>query len=339
MPKIPRALFLGSDRMQDQSGMLQALSRRASVTEFTRADGSYGIAPAPARDSMEVYRPNTERLRQIMELSGRDGAFDLVIGQMWGIGFDARVLSDFRKNMGSRVVAIAMDDRHAFWLDSRSRRWMGSSGMIGHLDLALTAAPEAVEWYRKEGCHAAFFPEASDPEIFSAYAGSPKRYDVCFVGAKYGVRRRIVDALRKANISVSVFGAGWNEGRLSSAEVPRLFAESRIVLGVGTVGYCDDFYALKLRDFDAPMSGSFYLTHDNKDLDLVYDVGTEMETYRNIDECVEKVQFYLKNDAGRESIAQAGYLRARRDHTWNRRFERLFDLLGGGLQLADFHAW
>ena len=72
------------------------------------------------------------------------------------------------------------------------------------------------------------------------------------------------------------------------------------MLGVGTIGHCRDFYALKLRDFDAPMAGSLYLTHDNPDLRSLFEVGRELATYRDATDCVEKVRHYLARDAERE---------------------------------------
>ena len=207
---------------------------------------------------------------------------------------------------------------------------MGSYGLIRYVDAVLTAAPECVEWYLKEGCPALFFPEASDPNIFYPMAQLPKVHDVSFVGARYGIREKIVQGLRSAGVSVSAFGNGWEGGRLSTDDVPRLFAQSKIILGLGTIGHCTDFYALKLRDFDGPMSGSFYLTHDNPDLRELYEVGREIETYRDIEDCVEKVKWYLQHDDERESIASAGRQRALNDHTWLCRFLDLFASLKAG---------
>jgi spore maturation protein CgeB len=99
-------------------------------------------------------------------------------------------------------------------------------------------------------------------------------------------------------------------------------------LGVGTILHCRDFYALKMRDFDAPMSGSFYLTHDNPDLRLLYGVGKELETYGSTEECIEKVLYYLAHDQERERIAAAGLAAAARKHTWDHRFAQLMDALG-----------
>lgn len=321
-------LFMGTDEQQDTSGLLQALQSFGEVTVFTRADGSYGQSPAKSLTSLNAYDVNTQRLLAIVaQMEGRGEPPNLIIGQMWGVAFDAAVLDNTRQKNATVVMNIAMDDRHTYWGDMKTRRWMGSYGMIPHIDIALTAAPECVQWYLKEGCPAIFFPEASDSNIFYPMPELPKIYDVSFVGARYGIREKIVQALRSAGVSVSAFGNDWEGGRLPTQEVPRLFAQSKIILGIGTIGHCNDFYALKLRDFDAPMSGSFYLTNDNPDLKDLYEIGREIETYSDIADCVEKVKWYLAHDDEREYIASAGRQRALKDHTWSRRFSDLFTSL------------
>ncbi len=324
----PNMLFLGTDYFQDSGGMLQALQTLGEVTIFTKPDGSYGMYPAYHATAMNAYDPNSKRLREIVkQMQERGEPPDLIIGQMWGMAFDTRILDEIRQQHGTVVLNIAMDDRHTYWGNMRSKRWMGSYGLIPHIDMALTAAPECVEWYEKEGRHALFFPEASDPDIFYPMPDLPKIYDVTFIGARYGVREKIVQALREAGISVSAFGNEWEHGRLSTQDVPRVFAQSKIILGVGTIGHCTDFYALKLRDFDAPMSGSFYLTSNNPDLQSLFQIGREIDVYNDIVDCIEKVKWFLAHDQQREAIAAAGRQRALRDHTWNKRFSELLTKL------------
>lgn len=331
-----KILFLGTDYFQDGGGMLQALQALGKVTVFTKEDGTYGMYPAHHATAMNAYYPNSKRLREIVkQMQERGEPPDLIIGQMWGMAFDARILDEIRQRHGSVVLNIAMDDRHTYWGDMRSRRWMGSSGLIPYIDMALTAAPECVEWYAKEGGRALFFPEASDPNIFYPMPELPKIYDVTFVGARYGMREMIVHALRKEGIAVSAFGNEWEGGRLPTEDVPRVFAQSRIILGVGTIGHCKDFYALKLRDFDAPMSGSFYLTSDNPDLYELYEIGREIEVYRDVQDCINKVKWYLAHEYEREAIAAAGRQRALRDHTWIQRFSNLFSALKSDVVCAE----
>jgi spore maturation protein CgeB len=322
--KVRRIFFLGTDEQQDRSGLLQALERLGRVAWFTRADGSYGQNdPVPYK---ERRANNTRRLLELVDrLAAQGAAPDVLIAQTWGSLIDPAALSRIRDQYGTFIINISMDDRHQFWGQKVDGEWNGVYPLIPHIDLALTAAPECVEWYEKEGCPAMFFPEASDPTIFHPMPEFPKIHDVSFVGGRYGIREELVMALRRAGITVTAYGQGWEGGRLATKDVPRLFAQSKIVLGIGTIGHCRDFYALKLRDFDSPMSGSCYLTHDNPDLRELYVVGQEIVTYTSIEECVERARSLLANDAERESIARRGRQRAEHEHTWDNRFRKLMD--------------
>jgi len=61
----------------------------------------------------------------------------------------------------------------------------------------------------------------------------------------------------------------------------------------------------------------------------LYDPGSEIVTNGFIGKCVEKARHYLRHDAEREAIANAGYLRATGNYTWEHRFSGLSDLLRG----------
>lgn len=320
-----RIFFLGTDEQQDRSGTLQALAKISELSYFTRKDGTYGQNdPLPP---LLRKRANTERLwALIKEQAERGKSPDVLIAQTWACLIEPEIFSRIHQTYGTLIINIAMDDRHQYWGVKDKGEWGGTFPLIPHIDLVLTAAPECADWYMKEGCPALFFPEASDPGIFHPMPELPKIHDVCFVGGRYGIREQIVDALRKAGIRVSAFGSGWEGGRIDIDSVPKLFAQSRIILGVGTIGHCPDFYALKMRDFDAPMSGSFYLTHDNPDLALTYDVGREIMTYRDIPDCVAKALYYLDHDRERELIAYKGWLRASTEHIWTKRFNTLLEI-------------
>lgn len=322
----PRVFFMGTDEQQDKSGFVQALQRIADVEVFTREDGTWGQND-PAIGLRRTR--NTQRLWELVsELATRGWKPDLLLTQTWGCLVEPEVFSRISNAFGTLVINVAMDDRHQYWGRKIHGKWDGTYSLIPHIALTLTAAPEAVDWYRKEGGAALFFPEASDPGIFHPMPELPKIHDVSFVGSRYGIREKVVTALQNAGIKVTVYGSGWDNGRIANEDVPRLFAQSRIVLGVSAIGHCPDFVGLKLRDFDAPMSGSCYLTQHNDDLNGLYDVGREIATWHSMDECIEKVRYLLAHDEEREAIAAAGRVRAASDHTWDARFHMLLTRLG-----------
>ncbi len=125
--------------------------------------------------------------------------------------------------------------------------------------------------------------------------------------------------------------AGYPEhlhGPVSDEQYVRLYSESRISLGFVIVG--DTHRTLRpqtqvrLREFEGPMSGAFYMTGWLDEMALHYDVGREIVCYHSAEELVDRARYYLAHDDERERIRRAGHERARRDHTWHRRFETLF---------------
>jgi spore maturation protein CgeB len=117
-------------------------------------------------------------------------------------------------------------------------------------------------------------------------------------------------------------------GPLADAEYVRLFSRSRINLGFLVLGDTHrtlrPLRQVRLREFEATMAGGFYLTGWLPELEGLYALGREIETYRSREELVDKCRFYLAHEDARERVRRAGHARARRDHTWTKRFETLF---------------
>jgi len=85
---------------------------------------------------------------------------------------------------------------------------------------------------------------------------------------------------------------------------------------------------VRLRDFEAPMCRTCYLTGFTDEIAEFYEPGVEIDTYSTSEELVDKTRFYLGHPAAAERLREAGYRRARRDHTWDRRFAQLFRMIG-----------
>ncbi|OLT61233.1 glycosyltransferase family protein [Moorena bouillonii] len=85
---------------------------------------------------------------------------------------------------------------------------------------------------------------------------------------------------------------------------------------------------VRLRDFEAPMCRSCYLTGYTNEIAEFYEIGKEIDTYQSPEELVDKTKFYLNHPTEAEKLREAGYQRALRDHTWTNRFEELFQKIG-----------
>ena len=85
------------------------------------------------------------------------------------------------------------------------------------------------------------------------------------------------------------------------------------------------------RTFEVAVCGGFQITNYTKALEELYDIDKEVVTYRNFDELVEKINFYLKpeNEAERQRIIKAGRKRSLEEHTYTNRLKQLLEVVFG----------
>ena len=326
-----RVLWIGSSKDQDESGFIQALRRLCNVAVFLNIEGKYGTDFSPsaksARSFAEIRQANDQELLQQIVQAINMGGIDFLLGQMWAHRISKEVLAKVR-TMGIPVINISMDDRlPANWAHKNGIR-LGSVGLTPGLDMVLTTSPETCLWYGVENCPALFWPLASDPKIFAPAQDAVHDIDVLFIGNKYGMRGEIVRYLENRGVKVDCYGRGWPNGYINAKQMAELSKRARIILGVGTVGHCPDVYTLKLRDFDALMTGALYLTHRNPDLCRLYREGEEIECYVTPKEAFEKIRFYLDHPDELKRIARNGQQKAISRDTWDKRLLTTFEQLG-----------
>jgi hypothetical protein len=169
---------------------------------------------------------------------------------------------------------------------------------------------------------------ASDPTVYTPPPGQVRDIDVLFIGNKYGVRESIIGEITRSGIQVECYGTGWPRGSVDAREMTALSQRAKIILGIGTVGHCSDIYTLKLRDFDAPMTGALYITHRNPDLCRLYEEGVEIECYSTPTEAARKIRHYLAHPDQLKRIAARGHALALRRDTWDFRLSSTFTDLG-----------
>jgi spore maturation protein CgeB len=325
-----RLFWVGTSLNQDNSGFLQTLSDLAKVTAFYNHTGEYGLwnnAGTAAIYDADVIKLNDDALKRQIESAIQKGGIDALMGQMWAGRISKEVIAWVRSK-GIPVINISMDDRlPEHWGYSGNIR-LGSVGLANSLDMVLTTSSETCLWYTVEGCPVINWPLASDPNLFYKKYNQPRDIEVLFIGNKYGVRGKIVNKLISSGIDVTAYGNGWPNGTSSFEKSIELSNRSKIILGIGTVGHCADLFTMKLRDFDAPMSGALYITHRNPDLTSLYKEGEEIEFYLTVDEAISKIRFYLQNPDELSRVAFNGQNKALKNYTWHNRLLGTFRRLG-----------
>ncbi|BAI62005.1 conserved hypothetical protein [Methanocella paludicola SANAE] len=174
------------------------------------------------------------------------------------------------------------------------------------------------------------------------------KYDSSFIGQPHGNRREIIQRIKNSNIQIETWGTGWESGRVTQEEMIKIFNQSRINLNLSNSSTINNINILgkiksmfvknkndkiifnhinnqiKGRNFEVPGCGSFMLTGIAEDLDQYYDINKEVCCFEDMNDLLYKINYYLNHDEERRQIANAGYIRTLKEHTYVHRFNDIF---------------
>lgn len=227
-----------------------------------------------------------------------------------------------------------------------------------------TPDPKAPEKYHKIGYHNVVEFQYACNHFLYEPLDLKKIYDVSFIGYPHGNRKEVVKKIESAGFKVNCWGSGWPNGRASQQEIIKIFSQSKINLnfaknsGIFWKEFASLFFrrnydrslrfnspkyllsnlksarlsmwqrAIKGRIFEIMGCAGFLITEYSNGLERYYRIDKEIVCYKTIPELIEKIRYFLDHDGEREIIARAGYERTIRDHTFERRFDNLFQKIG-----------
>lgn len=85
---------------------------------------------------------------------------------------------------------------------------------------------------------------------------------------------------------------------------------------------------IKGRNFEVPGCGGFLLTGEAENLADYYVPDREIATFSTLDALIARIHYFLTHEDHRREIAEAGYRRTARDHTYVHRFTQIFRRMG-----------
>ncbi|MCF2940167.1 glycosyltransferase [Paenibacillus alkaliterrae] len=200
-------------------------------------------------------------------------------------------------------------------------------GWAPHFNWMVTTSADAVPLYRQNGYSNVIHSQWGHNTAIHKKVETEKRYDVSFVGMPHGNRVEILQHLVNAGLRVHVWGNGWSTGKVALEEMVSIFNQTKINLNLSRCSSAD-LLQIKARDFEVPACGGFLMTGYNPELRAYYEFGREIETYRDAEELISKINYYLIHEEERERIAAAGCKRAREKHSYVQRFENIFKQMG-----------
>ena len=77
------------------------------------------------------------------------------------------------------------------------------------------------------------------------------------------------------------------------------------------------------RTFEICGVGGFQITSYRNAVVELFEIGKEIVTYSNLEELIQKLDYYLAHDDEREQIREAGYQRALKEHTYEHRLNSM----------------
>jgi len=218
--------------------------------------------------------------------------------------------------MGVATICWATDDS---WKYGEQSRFLGKA-----FQTMATTYPEVVRKYQRDGIENVLVTQwaARADAMRPPLAARDCRYAVSFVGTTYGNRVQQVASLRRLGVDVECFGYGWPNGPVAEEDIPRIMRESVISLNFANSRGANQ---IKARTFEVPGAGGFLMTEYTPGLERFYQIGEEIDVFRTTEELGTKVRHYLEHPEKRDAVAQAGFDRTRREHTYDERMREVVE--------------
>ena len=139
-----------------------------------------------------------------------------------------------------------------------------------------------------------------------------KNIDIGFCGNILN-RGHVIDSLDKYGIKKDIFVIG--------CDMVNTINSYKIHLN------CNISNDINYRTFETCGCGTMLLTNYTPGLEKLFDIGKEIVVYESIEDLDNKVKYYLENEDERNMIAETGYQRAKKDHTYFERAKKIIDII------------
>ncbi len=226
-------------------------------------------------------------------------------------------------------------------------------GYVKASDVFLTMSEGLIEEFYHFNKNVCYLSQAFEPSYFDIkeISGKDRKIfsaDVAFVGnlgsqAQYLMRRQALEHIINAGFQLKWWGPRIPRkistiplifGKLGKAyggkfiwgeEYARVAQLSKIFIAFDSMPHIRK--SMSARMYTAVGCGAFYLCRHVDGIEDVLMPDREIVTFRDEDEMMDKIKFYLINDLLREKIAAAGRERVLRDHTYEVRVRQMLEII------------
>ncbi|MED4206753.1 glycosyltransferase [Neobacillus mesonae] len=224
-----------------------------------------------------------------------------------------------------------------------------TSNLSDYFDFIFTIDSAAADYYRinKEHPNVYELPLATAPKVFFPKEVKEKfKSDICMVGYPYPERVRCIQyLLQNTSYKIQVVGK-WKGTLYRFRQHPNLqfhdswvqpdvvsnyYNGAKIILNthrpfnlqqnknrIGIVGK-----GINNRTFDVAACEVFQLIDYKEDINNYFIDEDEIVSYKDFNQLIDQINFYLKNEEDRIRIAQKARARVLKDHTFEKRIEQM----------------
>ncbi len=142
------------------------------------------------------------------------------------------------------------------------------------------------------------------------------KYKIKLFGQKIKKSESYYDILKKFHTNKKVFFEDFKKVCLGS----------KIILDIASDKGLKEEGALSQKIFMITGCGGFLLIHYFKGIEEFFEIGKEIEVFKDEEEAFEKIEYYIKNEDKRKEIAQKGKERTLKEHLYKKRLKKIFEI-------------
>lgn len=142
-------------------------------------------------------------------------------------------------------------------------------------------------------------------------------------------RQRILEAVSRRFQTALYSGGGTSKlpmvKHMGYAEylkqMPEMFKRSKVNLNITLRSILS---GIPLRVLDIMGAGGFALSNYQIEIEEYFKLNEEIVVYDSIEDCLEKIEYYLAHEEEREKIAEKGCRKVRREFSYENQFRKIF---------------
>ena len=259
-----------------------------------------------------------------------------------------------KKEMGIPTIAWMADDHWRF--ETYSKYW------ANFFTLVVTTDPVSMKKYKKNNLKNVILSQWGCNHFDYKPTIKNNFFDITFVGMAHGSRKKKIKLLNQT-YQITCWGNGWKNKKLPFEKMVEVYSNSKINLNFSESSFQKNFKTfikifiskkysgnlspnnlnlifqntknffqktrnqIKGRVFEVPACAGFLLTENCENLEEYFEIDKEIVVFNSVEEARDKIDFYKKNFSETKKIAQSGYHRVIKEHTYEKRFLEIFKKL------------